>query len=465
MNVHTENVEGPINTEEINHAYWPDIEGDAYSRRIEALLALAEQNGYDCLLVYADREHFSNMEYLTGYDPRFEESLLLLRSGEQPSIVVGIEGEAYSRIIPIDLRRYVFSGFGLMGQPSEGKKLKDILLSCGIGPGDRVGVVGWKTYRPEEFEDPDHVLDIPSYIVEILSGIVKRKNLLNATGLLTDNGTGLRSTLELKEIIQAEIMNTKASRAVYNAICRLREGVSEYEASRYLEADGDPMFTYPAMSFGERDVSFGLASPRRHTCLRRGDILSVGIGYRRAMVHRSTVFADGQTEFLRYFGQDTLTFYMDYFALMRVWYESIGIGVSGGEVYRAVSRKASAPARLGIRLNMGHQIHTEEWLNSLFYEGSKECIRPGMAIQCDIIAGSENPYATAHVEDGIIVADSTLRNLIEKEYPQSHLRIAKRRAFLKDVLHIDLKEEILPLSDIQGMLFPYAADPGRVLVL
>ena len=464
MNVHTANIEGPINTEKINHAYWPDIESDAYLRRIEALLLLSEKNGFDCLLIYADREHFSNMEYLTGYDPRFEESLLLLRSGERPSIVVGIEGEAYSGISPLHLRRYVYSGFGLMGQPSEGKKLKDILLSCGIAPGDRVGVVGWKTYRSAEFEDPDHVLDIPSYIVEILAGIVKRENLLNATGLLTDNGTGLRSTLELKEIIQAEIMNTKASRAVYNALGRLKEGVSEYEASRYLEADGDPMFTYPAMSFGERNVSWGLASPRRHTCLRRGDVLSVGIGYRRAMVHRSMVFADGPKEFLRYFGQDTLKFYMDYFALMRAWYESLGIGVTGGEVYEAVGRRAGAPERLGIRLNMGHQIHTEEWINSLFYEGSGECIRSGMAIQCDIIAGSENPYATVHVEDGIIIADQTLRNLLEKEYPQSHQRIKKRRAFLKNVLHIDLKEEILPLSDIQGMLFPYAADTGKVLV-
>ncbi len=464
MNVHTENIKGPINTEEIDHKYWPDIGRDAYLRRIEALLLLSEKSGFDCLLIYADREHFSNMEYLTGYDPRFEESLLVLRRGEEPSIVVGIEGEAYSEIIPIDLRRYVFSGFGLMGQPSTGKKLKEILLSCGVEPGDRIGIVGWKTYRPEEFDDPDHVLDIPSYIVEILAGITERKNLLNATGLLVGNVIGLRSTLELKEIIQAEIMNTKASRAVYRALGRLKEGVSEYEASRYLEVDGDPMFTYPAMSFGERNVSWGLASPRRHTCLRRGDILSVGIGYRRAMIHRSTVFADGEKEFLRYFGQDTLKFYMDYFALMRVWYESLGLGVSGGEVYEAISRKAGPPAGLGIRLNMGHQIHTEEWLNSIFCEGSDECIRPGMAIQCDIIAGSQNPYATAHVEDGIVIADSTLRNLIEKEYPQSHQRITKRRAFLKNVLHIDLKEEILPLSDIQGMLFPYAADMGKVLV-
>ena len=33
--------------------------------------------GYDALVVYADREHFANLSHLTGFDPRFEEAILL----------------------------------------------------------------------------------------------------------------------------------------------------------------------------------------------------------------------------------------------------------------------------------------------------------------------------------------------------------------------------------------------------
>jgi hypothetical protein len=34
-------------------------------------------------MVYADREHFANMAYLTGFDPRFEEALLILTQDHQ----------------------------------------------------------------------------------------------------------------------------------------------------------------------------------------------------------------------------------------------------------------------------------------------------------------------------------------------------------------------------------------------
>ena len=34
--------------------------------------------GYDRLVVYADREHSANLSFLTGFDPRFEEALLVV---------------------------------------------------------------------------------------------------------------------------------------------------------------------------------------------------------------------------------------------------------------------------------------------------------------------------------------------------------------------------------------------------
>ncbi len=35
-------------------------------------------------MVYADREHFANLAYLTGFDPRFEESLLIVGTATTP---------------------------------------------------------------------------------------------------------------------------------------------------------------------------------------------------------------------------------------------------------------------------------------------------------------------------------------------------------------------------------------------
>ena len=53
-------------------------------RRYEARCHAAYgQAGCDWLVVYADREHLANMAFLSGFEPRFEEALLLLGPGDR----------------------------------------------------------------------------------------------------------------------------------------------------------------------------------------------------------------------------------------------------------------------------------------------------------------------------------------------------------------------------------------------
>ena len=73
--------------------YWA---GEDYEARIQALWQMPQASEYDTILIYGDREHFSNVEYFTGYDPRWEETLLILPRGGKPSILVGNEGSAIS---------------------------------------------------------------------------------------------------------------------------------------------------------------------------------------------------------------------------------------------------------------------------------------------------------------------------------------------------------------------------------
>ena len=56
----------------------PTIPAATYAARVAAARQRASDAGYDVLIVYADREHFANMAYLTGFDPRFDEALLIL---------------------------------------------------------------------------------------------------------------------------------------------------------------------------------------------------------------------------------------------------------------------------------------------------------------------------------------------------------------------------------------------------
>jgi hypothetical protein len=71
----------------------PRIPLATYEKRCRGAYAGA---GCDWLIVYADREHLANVAFLSGYDPRFEEALLLLGPRGKRVLVVGKEGEVYA---------------------------------------------------------------------------------------------------------------------------------------------------------------------------------------------------------------------------------------------------------------------------------------------------------------------------------------------------------------------------------
>ena len=88
--------------------------------------------------------------WLTGFDPRFEEAVLIVGPAGDPAILVGNECYGMAGAAPLPMRRDLFQDLSLPGQPRDrSRPLAEILGDEGIGPGSRVGVVGWKTYaRP-----------------------------------------------------------------------------------------------------------------------------------------------------------------------------------------------------------------------------------------------------------------------------------------------------------------------------
>ena len=77
---------------------------------------------------------------------------------------------------PLPMRRERFQDFSLPSQPRDrSRPLRDILAGEGIGPGTRVGVLGWKSYA-----DPARI-EIPAFIVDELRGLVGGLGLRRAT--------------------------------------------------------------------------------------------------------------------------------------------------------------------------------------------------------------------------------------------------------------------------------------------
>src|SRR5205085_6631775 len=92
----------------------PQIPPATYERRCSAAYEAA---GADWLVVYADREHFANIMFLTGFDPRFEEALLVLGPGDRRIILAGNECIDYAPLARLPKVEIVLAqSFGLMGQ-------------------------------------------------------------------------------------------------------------------------------------------------------------------------------------------------------------------------------------------------------------------------------------------------------------------------------------------------------------
>lgn len=455
-----------VNLDPVDYQEMPVFTTEDYQARVKALLELAGEKGYTHLVVYGDREHFSNVHFLTGYDPRFEETLLILSHDDLPVLLVGNEGMGYAGISPLPLRLALFQSFSLVGQPrGESGKLEEIFAAAGINGQAQIGVIGWKSFRQIEREDYQHCSEIPSYIIETLAALAKRENICNANDLMIDNDYGLRIRLDLKELVRMELAGTMASRKVWDTIRLLQAGMSEMEASQALHLDGYPLSTHPNINFGAENLAMGLASPGFSRRLAVGDPVGVGFGYWGALVHKAGLYVKTAAEIPAALRQTAMPFFHKYFESVVAWYEAVRIGVPGGEVFHEVQKVLGDLERFGITLNPGHLIHTDEWTNSPFFEGAAHPLASGMAIQCDFFAALHEPYLGAHVEDGIFLADREMRAKLEASYPGVWQRIARRREFMQNILGIRIAAEVMPASDLPGVFFPYMADPEVILAM
>ena len=440
----------------------PVIPLSTYDARIEAAMRRAEEAGYDALLVYGDREHFANLAYLTGYDPRFEEALLILLPGRKPTLLLGNEGMAYSGVSPVDLERVLYQSFSLLGQPrGESPMLRDLLIAAGLREGLRLGIAGWKAFDEREADDPARTLEIPAFIVEVLADLVgDRDRLFNATDIFMHPARGLRAINDVDQLAAFEFAATYASQAIRNLIFGIDAGMSEFEAVALMRLTGLPQSCHLMFSSGER-ASLGLASPSLRR-LEVGDPVFLAYGVWGALNARGGWLARDADDLPAAVRDYVDKLVAPYFRAIVEWYEAVGIGVTGGELHAIIESRLGDPF-FGIGLNPGHLIHLDEWLHSPIYAGSDMALRSGMALQVDVIPATHSPYHTTNIEDGIALADEALRKAFWRKYPAAWDRIQHRRNFMRNTLGIKLKPEVLPFSNLPAYLPPFWLSPGLAM--
>jgi hypothetical protein len=88
-----------------------------------------------------------------------------------------------------------------------------------------------------------------------------------------------------------------------------------------------------------------------------------------------------------------------------------------------------------------------------------------MAFQVDVIPATGTDYFTTNIEDGVALADATLRADLASAYPDAWGRIQARRRFMRESLGIELHEDVLPLSNLAAHLPPFVLRPDRAMTL
>lgn len=439
----------------------PSVTLAEFRDRLAVTRATMAARGLEALAVYGDREHFANIHWLTGFDPRFEEALLVVRP-DRALLIAGNECLPYTGISPLvqagDVEVAHCASFSLISQPRKGARLSDLL--AGILPsGAQVGAAGWKYFEPDEVEDPETTLDLPAFLADPIRTIAGR--VVNTTDLFMHPGHGLRSTVNAADIARLEFANHMAATALRRMVFAFREGMTDFAAFEAARVGGLPLGCHPTFATGGRAAQ-GLSGPTGER-LTRGSAISFNICHWGANVCRAGWLAEGPAD-LPEAAQDYLeAFTYPYAAALSDWCGLMRPGVSGGEVWRRMMALLP-PDRFGVELNPGHLIGMDEWLSSPISQGSGLPLRSGMAMQCDVIP-AHPVYGSTRMEDGYVIADAELRADLAARFPAVAARCAARARFMRERIGLDVPETLLPLADTCGIIAPWLLDPGLVIAL
>ncbi len=141
--------------------------------------------------------------------------------------------------------------------------------------------------------------------------------------------------------------------------------MTELQAARLIGMNGLPQSCHPMLTSGRR-ASYGLPSPSLDV-IQRGDPITVAYGVQGALNARAGFLAESAAELPPDIPDYVERLVAPYFAAVVDWYETLGIGVTGGALWKAVHDRIGDPF-FGVSLNPGHLIHLDEWMHSPVFE-------------------------------------------------------------------------------------------------
>lgn len=429
-------------------------------KRKDRVLERMAQLSLETLIVYADKEHGANFEYLTGFIPRFEEALLVLHQDGEAVLVLGNENLKLAAHARLENRVVHAPWFSLPNQPmTNAVSLPDTLRLAGLAGKKRIGVAGWKLFTSEH-DDNTQLFDVPAFILDSLRAAVPSGCVLvNATGVFISPANGARIINNANELAHYEYGANLASTAILRALNAIEPGKTEKQIGALLAAEGQANNVIMIAATGDRFANANLYPGDK--VIQRGDKFSLTTSYKGGLSSRAAYVVANETEL-----NPAVADYLDvvaipYYRAVVGWLEEMRVGVTGGEIYQLIETLLPK-SEYHWHLNPGHLVADEEWMCSPIMPDSVIPLASGMLLQIDIIP-SRAGYAGASIEDTVALADAALREALARDYPALWARIVARRDYIQRELGIKLSEDVLPLSNTVGYLRPWLLDQRLAL--
>ena len=418
--------------------------------RYRKVISRMQEESLDTLIIYADVEHGSNFEYLTGFIPRFEEALLVVHVDGRNYMLMGNENLNKVEKSRLKSTAIHVPYFSLPNQPMiKTKSLKSLLLKAEIEKQKKIGIVGWKNFT-NTFEDNSKLFDVPGYILDEVRGLVENEELLiNATYVFIGE-KGVRCRNNVNEIEHYEFGASLASDCMLKAMNKIAVGISEMELGNELNAYGQYNSVVTIAAAGKRFEKANIYPTNKQ--VKEGDAISLTVGYKGGLSSRAG-YAYKQEKDLPTEIKDYIEVVVKpYFNTIVSWLENVHCGMKGKEIYSLVD-VVLPKETYNWTLCPGHLTADEEWMSSPIYEGSEEILESGMLFQTDIIPSVQG-YSGTSAESTILLADNKLQKKIANEAPQLWKRIMKRKEYIRNELGIDLNADILPMCSSVAYLRP-----------
>lgn len=445
---------------------WHDVPSvtlndETLRQRRAKVLANMRQQALDTLIVYADKEHGGNFEYLTGFIPRFEEALLVLHQDGEAVLVLGNENLKLAGYARLDNRVIHAPWFSLPNQPMETTKtLAQLLQDAGVIAEKRIGLAGWKLFTGVA-DDRSQMFELPAFIVDaIRQATGPQAKLTNATGIFINPESGARITNNANELAHYEYGANLASTAIMTALNAIAPGKTEKQIGALLAAEGQPNNVVMIAATGDRFAHANLYPGDK--VIQHGDKFSLTTSFKGGLSSRAAYVVADESELAPEVADYLEVVAKPYFNAVVTWLENLHIGMRGGDMY-ALIEQVLPKAEYHWHLNPGHLVADEEWLCSPIGPNSTACLQSGMILQIDIIP-SRAGYGGASIEDTVALADGALRQALAQNYPELWQRVVARRKYIREQLGILLPEEVLPFSNTVGYLRPWLLSPERALI-